>query len=460
MKKYSASLFIFTRDLRIYDNKALQVCVCDSDSVIPIFIFNAEQADPKENEYFSQRSFDFLLESLDDLREQFKEQKGTLFFEKNQVKKVIEQAKSEHNIKAVYISRDLTPFSRDREDVLKKNCTDLDIDFHVIDNLFLNPPEKIETGGGTPYKVFTPFKNRSKEFPVDHPADVDGEKVWQKTSSFQTSYRGLVQHSDGTSHEFVGGRSAALERMQHIKQLANYKTIRDFPAKDGTSKLSPHIKFGTLSIRELYWFVNELFGSAHQLITELYWRDFYAHLTFHFPKVLQDGENQNFKQEYKNISWENDKELFEAWCEGRTGFPIVDAGMRQLNQTGWMHNRVRMIVASFLTKDLHIDWRWGEKYFAQALVDYDPMTNNGSWQWAASTGADAQPYFRIFNPWRQQERFDPDCEYIKKYVPELSAMDGKDIHRLENNPSLIPRGYVQQIVDHQSRVKEAKDLFV
>ena len=198
-------------------------------------------------------------------------------------------------------------------------------------------------------------------------------------------------------------------------------------------------------------------GFNNQLITELFWRDFYTHLTHFFPYVF----GHSFNKKYELLKWENDKKKFSAWCEGRTGFPIVDAGMRQLNKTGWMHNRVRMIVASFLTKDLHIDWRWGEKYFSSKLVDYDPSSNNGGWQWAASTGADAQPYFRIFNPWRQQERFDPDALYIKEWIPELSDLTPKEIHNLNQNDIFSKTfvDYTYPIVDHKIESEKSKDLY-
>jgi len=187
-------------------------------------------------------------------------------------------------------------------------------------------------------------------------------------------------------------------------------------------------------------------GLDNGLVNELYWRDFYTHVAYHYPHVFGSA----FRKKYNDVKWSHDKKLFKLWCEGKTGFPIVDAGMRQLNETGWMHNRVRMIVASFLTKTLHIDWQWGEKYFAQKLVDYDPCVNNGGWQWAASTGTDAQPYFRIFNPWRQQEKFDADCAYIKRWVPELSGYTRKEIHKGEAT---------EQIVDHDVERKITLEMF-
>lgn len=227
---------------------------------------------------------------------------------------------------------------------------------------------------------------------------------------------------------------------------------RNLPSLSGTTGLSAHHKFGTISIRESYWAVRSALGKSHTLVRELYWRDFFTHIGFHYPHVLSGC----FHERYDTLKWENDEVKFKAWCQGRTGFPIVDAGMRELNITGFMHNRMRMITASFLVKDLHIDWRWGEKYFAQRLVDYDPLVNNGNWQWAASTGCDAQPYFRIFNPWLQQAKYDPKCLYIKQWVKELAGCTPKRIHRIQDN---IPTEYVSPIVDHAVASQKAKAMF-
>ena len=218
---------------------------------------------------------------------------------------------------------------------------------------------------------------------------------------------------------------------------------------EGTTRLSAHHKFGTISIRESYWVVKRELGNSSQLITELYWRDFFTHVAFHFPHVFKGA----FREEYNGLEWSKSKKNFDAWCEGKTGFPIVDAGMRQLKETGWTHNRVRMITASFLVKDLHIDWRWGEKFFAQHLVDYDPAVNNGNWQWVAGSGCDAAPYFRVFNPWTQQKKFDQDVKYIKKFIPELEKLTAKQIHDWEKR-QVDGIAYPAPIIDHAEARKE------
>jgi deoxyribodipyrimidine photo-lyase len=240
-----------------------------------------------------------------------------------------------------------------------------------------------------------------------------------------------------------------------LESLSDYEVQRDYPAQDFTSHLSAHNKFGTVSIREVYHRIRKLFGASHTLISELYWRDFFTHIVYHFPHVMGGA----FHEKYNGLKWANREDFFKAWCEGRTGFPIVDAGMRELNTTGHMHNRVRMVVSSFLVKDLHIDWRWGERYFAQQLTDYDPAVNNGNWQWAASTGCDAQPYFRIFNPWKQQQRYDLDCEYIKKWIPALRSLPPKDIHDLEKQRERKPGSYPEPIVNHRIASAAAESMF-
>ncbi len=222
---------------------------------------------------------------------------------------------------------------------------------------------------------------------------------------------------------------------------------------DATSRLSAHLKFGTCSVREVYYAIVQQLSPEHPLLRQLYWRDFFTHIAFHYPHVF----GKAFHPQYDNLVWDNNRGHFQRWAEGTTGFPIVDAGMRELNATGFMHNRVRMIVASFLTKDLHISWRWGERYFAQHLVDYDPAVNNGNWQWAASTGCDAQPYFRIFNPWLQQQKFDPDCQYIYRWIPELNGIPATIIHKWYSKHVDAP--YPAPMLDHARESQIAKERY-
>jgi deoxyribodipyrimidine photo-lyase len=262
-----------------------------------------------------------------------------------------------------------------------------------------------------------------------------------------------VPVADFDSNASSSGRSQALAILNNLNHLQDYANIRDFPALNGTSQLSAHLKFGTCSVREVFYAITKHLGSDHPLQRQLYWRDFFTHIAYHFPQVFGHAFNEKFAA----LKWSDNKDYFDAWCQGKTGFPIIDAGMRQLNETGDMHNRVRMIVAAFLVKDLDINWRWGERYFAQHLRDYDPCVNNGNWQWAASTGCDAQPYFRIFNPWRQQQKFDPDCQYIFRWVPELRNTPVDAIHQWHKLHKASD--YPAPIIDHQIASEQSKEKY-
>jgi deoxyribodipyrimidine photo-lyase len=244
-----------------------------------------------------------------------------------------------------------------------------------------------------------------------------------------------------------GNFDSAAATLQKLKNHQEYAQLHDFPEHQ-TTLLSAHLKFGTLSIRQVYQHLAHLFGPQHPLIRQLYWRDFFTHIAYHAPHVF----GHPFNPQYAELSWNVSSDAFERWCTGTTGFPLVDAGMRQLLETGYMHNRVRMVTASFLVKDLSIDWRCGERYFAQQLIDYDPALNNGNWQWVASTGCDSQPYFRIFNPWLQQKKFDPACTYIKQYVPELRQLSARQIHTWYTQEA---RGnsYPIPMLDHSNAAK-------
>lgn len=241
--------------------------------------------------------------------------------------------------------------------------------------------------------------------------------------------------------------------MDQLSACKNYAETRDFPALQSTSQLSAHLKFGTVSVREVFYAVVQALGEEHPLLRQLYLRHFFTHIAYYFPKVFGHA----FIDKFDKVAWDNNLEIFQAWAAGKTGFPIVDAAMRDLNATGNMHNRLRMVVASFLVKDLHISWRWGERYFAQHLLDYDPCLNNGNWQWAASTGCDAQPYFRIFNPWLQQQKFDPDCVYIYQWLPELRGVPAKVLHNWHKTH--YGDFYPAPIIDHSQAAEITKARF-
>ncbi len=429
----SKTLFIFRRDLRLEDNIGLISALRDSDCVIPCFIFTPEQTE--ENPYRSNACLQFMIESLEDLSEQLKKQEGKLYLFYGAPEAVVEECIEKLHIDQVVVNRDYTPYSTKRDEKIQSVCKKHKIPFQTFDDALLHAPEEAVKADGKPYHIFTPYFRNASHLKVAFPQKNKAKNYYAKSIDFEEGkeiYKKILPKRN--PHPFLaGGRSAGLKLLHRIDQFKNYEKERDFPAEDHTTHLSAYLKFTDLSPREVYHQIESTLGKHHPLIRSLYWRDFFSHIAFFYPYVFKGA----FNKKYDQLKWSHDKKSFQSWCEGKTGFPIVDAGMRELNETGYMHNRVRMIVASFLTKDLHIDWRLGEKYFAQKLIDYDPAVNNGNWQWAASTGCDAQPYFRIFNPWSQQEKFDADCKYIKRWVPELSRCSVESIHSGEATEPMI-----------------------
>jgi deoxyribodipyrimidine photo-lyase len=447
---YAASLFIFRRDLRIDDNSALNQAIACSKAVLPCFIFDPRQIN--HHPYHSQPALQFMRQSLADLRQSFQQLDAELALYEGLPAVVIKQVFQQHRIKAVFVNRDYTPFSRLRDNELAQACRDLGIDFHSVPDYLLTEPEQAVKSNGSPYHVFTAFYNNARQFVVPLPTRLEKASFIKLEDEFTSDLSDFLQN-DTSTNAFTGGRQRALAILASLDKLADYQMQRDYPALDATSQLSAHLKFGTCSVREVYYAIIQYLGAEHPLLRQLYWRDFFTHIAYHYPHVF----GKAFNSRYDNLVWDNNRVQFDRWANGTTGFPIVDAGMRELNATGFMHNRVRMIVASFLTKDLHISWRWGERYFAQHLVDYDPCVNNGNWQWAASTGCDAQPYFRIFNPWLQQQKFDPECTYIYRWIPELKGFPPNIIHNWhsKNSGNLYPA----PMVDHAKESKIAKERY-
>ncbi|MGR9073687.1 MAG: cryptochrome/photolyase family protein [Gammaproteobacteria bacterium] len=450
-RRYAAAVFIFRRDLRLADNTGLNRALEQSRQVIPCFVFDPVQIE--DHPYRSGPGLQFMLQSIQDLEKQFDRIGARLNLLHGPPEKTVEALCASFSAEAVFINRDYTPFSRNRDDRLRDCCHRFDVDFHVLDDALLTTPEQMLKENGTPYKVFTAFHHRAGLLPVALPAPLaPGQFHPGLPEAMQHCYRSLLDDAINPSIQ-PGGRTEACALLDTLDDFGEYQNRRDFPALDGTTRLSPHLKFGTCSAREAFHAAQSLLGPEHALIRELYWRDFFTHIGFHFPRVFGHA----FQEKYDAITWPNRRDLFQAWTEGKTGFPIVDAGMRQLNRTGFMHNRVRMIAASFLVKDLHVDWRWGERYFARHLTDYDPCVNNGNWQWAASTGCDAQPYFRIFNPWLQQQKFDPECRYITRWLPELENVPVSVIHRWDKKNFAC--GYPKPVVDHKIESSRSKELF-
>jgi deoxyribodipyrimidine photo-lyase len=453
--QYSAALVIFRRDLRIDDHSALNHALTASKAVLPCFIFDPRQIKP--HPYQSLPALQFMLASLADLQQSFKALGNELAFYHNSPTAVVQDAYDKYRIQAVYVNRDYTPFSRIRDDELARICQDLGIAFHSVPDYLLVEPEQAVKKNGVPYKVFTPFYENVRRIPVVLPEPLISKSFINPISGSTVALTTIAEQLASVNRSLpsvqCGGRKHALCILEQLSQHKDYRVQRDHPALDATSRLSAHLKFGTCSIREAYYAILQLLGQDHPLLRQLYWRDFFTHIAFHYPHVF----GKAFHSRYDNLVWDNSLDIFQRWREGNTGFPIVDAGMRELNATGFMHNRVRMITASYLIKDLHISWRWGERYFAQRLVDYDPAINNGNWQWAASTGCDAQPYYRIFNPWLQQQKFDPDCRYITRWIPELSGFPASIIHNWHQLHTGIQ--YPAPMVDHKIESNIAKERF-
>lgn len=451
--KYQLALHIFRRDLRLEDNTALIEALKTSAQVIPCFILDTRQIE--KNPYKSHHCIQFMANSLAELDSALQKQGGNLHVFHGIAEKIIEEILIKYKIQAVFFNRDYTPFSLERDKHILEACSKHQVACHIYADTLLNEPEEIYKANHEPYTIFTPFFNKASQIPVKAPKKNSFSNFYKKCLSLEDKFtlkRLLLKKNYNL--KVIGGRKEALKLLKKMQDLMHYEITRNYPAQAGTTYLSAHNKFGTISVREFYKAIINTFGNKHQLIQELYWRDFFTHIAFHFPHVF----GKSFHEKFNHLAWSKSENHFRAWCNGLTGVPIVDAGMRELNVTGYMHNRSRMIVASFLTKDLHIDWRWGEKYFAQQLVDYDPAVNNGNWQWAASTGCDAVPYFRIFNPWLQQQRFDPDCLYIKRWIPELASFTPKAIHHL-NKQTITFTNYPRPIVDHLKESQKAKTMY-
>jgi deoxyribodipyrimidine photo-lyase len=450
MSRYPLSLFIFRRDLRLEDNSGLNAALTLSRQVLPCFIFDPRQIRP--HPYQSLPGLRFMRQSLADLQAQCFAAGGELSLFYEFPDRVIRELFARLKIAAVFINRDYTPFSRRRDEEIAEVCRELGIDLHVLSDALLNEPEDTFKNDGSPYQVFTAFYQRARQIPVKLPDALATPNFLRLACD--TSLAPCVSGDAQVRNTLPGGRRETLALLDQLGGLADYQQMRDYPALDATSRLSAHLKFGCCSVREAYYAILSQLGSEHSLLRQLYWRDFFTHIAYHFPFVF----GKAFLEKFENVKWDDRPDRFTAWCEGRTGFPIVDAGMRELNATGFMHNRVRMVAASFLVKDLHIDWRWGERYFARHLVDYDPCVNNGNWQWAASTGCDAQPYFRIFNPWTQQQKFDPDGNYIYRWLPELRQFPLETLQRWDKKH--VAGNYPAPIVDHAMESRVAKERFL
>ncbi|WP_186757509.1 cryptochrome/photolyase family protein [Echinicola salinicaeni] len=416
-------IFWFRRDLRLEDNTGMFYACQNECNVLPLFIFDTTILDELEDKKDARVTF--IHQQLISINEQLKKKGASLMVKHGKPLDIFKKLSKEYEISSVYTNRDYEPYALERDQAIEKYLKSHKIDFLDFKDQVIFEKDEILNESGKFYKVYTPYKNAwLKKFRSNPPQilTTDFNHLYQ-TPAFEIP----SLHDIGFKETDI-----KLPPLKIDKALVKtYDQNRDFPAQDQTSKLGIHLRFGTISVRSLALEVAEL---NDVFLSELIWREFFMMILFHNPQVI----DQSFKSQYDKIPWRNNEAEFGKWCQGKTGYPIVDAGMRELNTTGHMHNRVRMIVASFLTKHLLIDWRWGEAYFAKKLLDYELASNNGNWQWAAGTGTDAQPYFRIFNPSSQIKKFDKDLEYIKKWVKEF----GSD-------------SYPEPIVDHKKARERA-----
>jgi deoxyribodipyrimidine photo-lyase len=423
------NIFWFRRDLRLNDNAGLYHALKEGRSVVPIFIFDRNILDELEDR--TDRRVEFIHHSLEKIQNELRKTGSTLDTRYGFPGETWKQLIKEYTIEKVFTNHDYEPYAKDRDAEIKQILKANNISFHTYKDQVIFEKDEVLKDNGKPYTVFTPYSKKWKTTLND--SYLSSYPVKKYFSNFFKQHTKKILSLEEMDLK-PSGQSFPNKKWD-AEIIKHYKKQRDYPAIAGTSRLSVHLRFGTTSIREL---AREAGKLNQTFLNELIWRDFYQMILWHFPHVV----NKAFKPAYDNIKWRNNEKEFEAWCNGVTGYPIVDAGMRELNKTGFMHNRVRMIVASFLTKHLLIDWRWGEAYFAKKLLDFDLASNNGGWQWAAGSGCDAAPYFRIFNPYLQTQKFDPELNYISKWVPEFKEP-----------------AYPKPIVDHEMARKRCLEVY-
>jgi deoxyribodipyrimidine photo-lyase len=460
----------FRRDLRDYDHAALYHALKTSSRVYCVFVFDTDILDPLTDK--ADRRVEFIWESVRELKAALRENGSDLIVKHGRATEIVPALAIELDVEAVYANRDYEPTANARDEAVANALKREGIAFHTYKDQVIFERDEILTQASKPYSVFTPYKNawlRTLEdfyvrpYPVDrHIENLAQHKADDQPSPEVLGFERTNLHALKIPTGMAGGKQLFDDFLNRIDQ---YKDARDYPAVKNPSYLSVHLRFGTVSIRHLARTAWRMEGrGAETWLNELIWRDFYFQILHHQPQI---AEGHAFRPEFENIAFPNDEALFRAWCEGRTGYPLVDAAMRQLNQTGYMHNRLRMVTASFLVKDLLVDWRWGERYFADKLIDYDFAANNGGWQWASSTGCDAQPWFRIFNPVTQSEKFDGQGKFIRKYVPELARCNDKEIHapwlisagRQHTLGLAIGRDYPLPVVDHAVQRERVLGLY-
>ncbi len=445
------SIHWFRRDLRLTDNTALHHAAKSSAQVVPVYVLSTWK---HQHDWTGPNRQHFLCGNLESLAKNLEAIGSRLIVCSGDADTELERLLVATGATAVYTNRDPDPYGKEMEKKVAARCRVQGAEFHSFKDVTLHEPEEVMNGEGKPYRVYTPYSKNWLSLPKSTP--LPAVKSLGAAPMVKSEVLPTLRHwalPKCTAATPPPGERAARERMKEFissGRLAAYGEMRNTPSGRHSSCLSPDLRFGLIGIRELYQRCQKAAEDAHAdakasigtYVKELAWREFYMAVLHQWPEVLE----MEFNPEFRNVPWEGQNEHFEAWKAGRTGFPIVDAGMRQLLETGWMHNRVRMIVSMFLTKDLHVHWRLGESWFMQQLVDGEIASNNGGWQWSAGTGADAAPYFRIQNPWTQTKRFDPHGEYIKQWVPELKNVSAEKFFQPPDRA--LAKGYPLPIVDH------------
>ncbi|MEO7978147.1 deoxyribodipyrimidine photo-lyase [Flavobacterium sp.] len=403
MTKQKVILFWFRRDLRLEDNTGLFHALQSGLTVIPLFIFDDEIL---ENLPQNDARVSFIYDSLEKINTELKTIGSSILIKKGKTFEVWQSLLQEFDIQNIFFNKDYEPYAITRDLAIGQLLKENNIEAFSFKDHVIFEEKEITKADGLPYTIYTPYKNKWLE-----KYHLSGQAPEYDTKLFLHNFT-KIQFPFPELSQIGFERSGIKVQPHNLTQIANYKQTRDFPALDSTSYLSPHLRFGTVSIRKLVNWANR---KNQTFLSELIWREFFIQILFNFPRVV----NHNFKPAYDGIQWRNNEDDFKRWCSGTTGYPMVDAGMRQLNKTGYMHNRVRMVVASFLCKHLLINWQWGEGYFAEKLLDFELASNVGNWQWAAGTGCDAAPYFRVFNPEIQLKKFDEKGIYIRKWIPEF-----------------------------------------
>ncbi len=429
--KSTVNIFWYRRDLRLHDNAGLYHALKAGEKVLPIFIFDRAILDRLEDK--DDRRVAFIHAAIIELQQEIVALGSNLEVFYGFPKDVFAALQTRYSIAGVFTNHDYEPYAKQRDAEIKKLLAEEGIAFHTFKDQVIFEKDEVMKDNGEPYTVFTPYSRKWKEKLTDF--YLSTYPVEKYTGNLLPAKKQPVPALEDMG--FIDQPYTFPSKELHEEIIKKYGKTRDYPGLDkGTSRLGVHLRFGTVSIREIATIAGKLNATY---LNELIWREFYQMILWNFPKV---GEGHAFKREYENIEWRNDEDDFARWTSGTTGYPIVDAGMRELNATGFMHNRVRMVVASFLTKHLLIDWRWGEAYFAAKLLDFELASNNGGWQWAAGSGCDAAPYFRIFNPYLQTQKFDKALTYINKWVPELNEFS-----------------YPQPMIDHDFARKRALEVY-